>query len=152
MSSVERADDWKSGTMESRDKKLLTAVRENDPLRVKELLDAGADPDGEGPFGALIFLALLLGHDTVARLLAEAGADLAIADDTGRTPLHWAAKAGDQELILSMIENEGDPLALDRDGNTPLDILLEHGHDSLLEIVKRRYPREYRHWARERAE
>jgi ankyrin repeat protein len=142
-------EDWKSGRMDNRDKKLLAAVRENDPLRVKELLESGADPDGEGPFNALIFLALLRGHTTVAKLLVEGGADLAITDDTLRTPLHWAAKAGDQELILSMIGNEGDLLAIDRDGSTPLDILAEQGRDGLLQIIKRRYHREYLHWTRE---
>jgi ankyrin repeat protein len=140
---------WGCG-MENRDKKLLAAVRENDWTRVKELLEAGADPDGEGPFGPLIFLALLLGHTMVTRLLVEAGADVAVTDDLGRTPLHWAAKAGDQELIVAMMEGEADPLAMDRNGETPLDTLLEYGHDKVLEMIKRRYPKEYRRWAGER--
>jgi ankyrin repeat protein len=138
--------------MEDRNKKLRIAVRENNRQRVKELLEAGADPDGEGPFEALIFQTLLLGYTVVTRFLVEAGAELNITDDNGWTPLHWAAKTGDQELILTMAENDADLFALDRDGDTPFDVLIKYGHDRVLEAMKRRYPREYQRWATERVE
>jgi hypothetical protein len=40
--------------MTARDKKRQAAVQQNRIDRVEELLDAGADPDTEGPFGALL--------------------------------------------------------------------------------------------------
>src|SRR5208337_5145529 len=97
--------------MDERNKRLQEAARENDWHRVKKLLETGADPDAEGPFGPLLLTALLLGHMTVARLLVEAGADVNIWDDNGWTPLHWAAKAGDMELIVAVAEADGDLLA-----------------------------------------
>ncbi len=104
------------------------------------MLEMGADPDTEGPFGPVLLLALLLGHGTVARLLVEAGADLNISDDNGWTPLHWAAKAGDAELILAMVGGDGDLLALDRKGQTPMDVLAEYERFEALEKVRQRYP------------
>ncbi len=132
--------------MEERNKKLQEAVREDDWRRVKKLLETGADPDTEGPFGPLLLMALLLGHMTVARLLVEAGADVNICDDNGWTPLHWAAKAGDMELIIAVAEADGDLLAPDRNGNTPMDVLVQYERKEAMERVRQRYPKEYLTW------
>ncbi len=136
--------------MDNRERRLLTAARANDWGRVKQLLEAGADPDTEGPFGPVINMALLLGHTIVARLLVEAGADLHVTDDEGRTPLHRAAVTGDAELIFAMIDGDADLLAVDKVGNTPLDVLMEHEHGRALEMVRRKYPGEYLKWQGER--
>jgi ankyrin repeat protein len=138
--------------IDDRSRKLQAAVRSNDWQRVKELLEAGADPDTEGPFGAILFTAMLLGHVAVARMLVEAGADVNVTDDKGWTPLHWAAKVGDRELFGLMVEADGHLLALDNEGNTPLDILSEYRHDGVLEMVRRRYPKEFRMWWADRRE
>ena len=135
--------------MDSRERKLLTAARLNDMDRVKQLLEAGVDPDIEGPFGPVIFMALLLGHTVVARLLVEAGADLHVTDDKGWTPLHWAAKTGDVELVLTMIEGDADPYAIDKIGDSPFDVLKKHEHLRALDIIKRKYPHEYVKWLEE---
>jgi ankyrin repeat protein len=126
--------------MDERSRRLQEALRQDDPQRVKQLLEMGADPDTEGPFGPVLLTALLLGHGTVARLLVEAGADLNISDDNGWTPLHWAAKAGDVELILAMVEGDGDLLALDREGQTPMDVLVKYERFEALERVRQEYP------------
>ena len=127
--------------MDHRERKLLTAARGNDWQQVVQLLKAGTDPDTEGPFGPVIFMALLLGHTIVAKLLVEAGADLHVTDDEGRTPLHRAAIIeGDAELILAMIDGDADLLAIDKHGDTPLDVLLEHEHGRALDMVRRKYP------------
>lgn len=136
--------------MDNRERSLLTAARANDWQQVLRLLEKGADPDTEGPFGPVIFMALLLGHTIVARLLVEAGADLDVADDKGRTPLHWAAKAGDADLILTMIKGNADILAVDYEGNTPLDVLRQNEHGDALETIRRKYPGEYRKWRDQR--
>ncbi len=126
--------------MDERNRRLQEAIRQDDPQRVKQLLEKGADPDTEGPIGPGLLTALLLGHVTVARLLVEAGADLNISDDNGWTPLHWAAKAGDVELILAMVEGDGDLLALDREGQTPMDVLEKYERFEALERVRQKYP------------
>jgi ankyrin repeat protein len=131
-----------------RDRKLQAAVRENQPHLVRNLLEAGADPDTEEPFGAVLSIALLRNFVTVARLLVEAGADVNISDHKGWTPLHWAAKIGDQTLFMSIVEADGDLRARDRDGNTPLDVLSEYRQTDLLKAVERKFDKEYREWLR----
>lgn len=136
--------------MDNRERSLLTAARANDWRGVLQLLEAGVDPDTEGPFGPVILMALLLGHTIVARLLVEAGADLHTTDDKGRTPLHWAARTGDVDLILAMVDGDADILALDYEGNTPLDVLQEREHSRALDMIRQKYPREYMKWREER--
>ncbi len=136
--------------MDERDRKLQDAVRQDDWTQVKELLERGADPDTEAPFGAVLFLALLRGHTLVARLLVEAGADVNVTDNDGWTPLHWAAKAGDGELMLLMVQADGDLLAMDGEGRTPFDILREYRHEQVLEMIRKKYPKEYTWWQEQR--
>jgi ankyrin repeat protein len=137
--------------MTDKDRKLGAAVRENQPYLVKDLLEAGADPDTEEAFGPVLFVALLRGSVNVAQLLVEAGADVNITDQQGWTPLHWAAKIGDKDLFLLMAAADGDLFAQDREGNSPLDVLSEWRHTDLLSIVERKFNREYTKWLEERA-
>jgi ankyrin repeat protein len=136
--------------MTDKDRKLQDAVRNNQPYVVRDLLEAGADPDTEEAFGPVLFIALLRGYTAVAKLLIEAGADVNVTDQKGWTPLHWAARIGDKELFQSVVAADADLLAGDRDGNTPLDVLLEDGQNDILETVERRFGKEYAKWEEER--
>lgn len=132
--------------MTDRDRKLQAAVRENQPLEVKALLESGADPDTEEAFGAVLFIALLRNFTDVAKLLVEAGADVNITDHKGWTPLHWAARIGDQDLFMLIVAGDADLLAEDREGCTPLDILSEHRHNDLLALMEQRFNKDYKKW------
>ena len=41
----------------------------------------------------------------IVNLLLQAGADRAVKDTHGNTPLHWAARAGDDEVVRILLQN-----------------------------------------------
>jgi ankyrin repeat protein len=94
------------------------------------LLDAGADVNSPHPeHGSPLIIAIASGHDDVARLFLERGADPDTKDAWGIAPLHYALHEG--LLIL----NNFRPSRTDRFGwtryNDPklVRVLLEHGAD-----------------------
>lgn len=54
-----------------------------------------------------------------AKMLVNAGAEVNVADSDGRTPLHYAACAGNTELIKFLLENGAKKDVKDKDGFIP---------------------------------
>jgi len=101
------------------------AVREGHIEIVQMLLDAGADSEWDGHFGAsLIELAKERGHDAVAALLEETRARRGRtppSDTREDHPIHIAAGAGDVRRVRELLD--ADPSLVnqgDRRGGTPL--------------------------------
>ncbi|MEO8777937.1 MAG: ankyrin repeat domain-containing protein [Rhodanobacter sp.] len=61
------------------------------------------------------------GHEQIARVLCDAGADVKLADEHGSTALMEAARAGASGIVRRLAEAKADPLARD-----------QHGRDALL--------------------
>jgi len=81
----------------------VAAILETDPTRIKE-----TRPNGRRPLSA----AVEFGHERIARLLLERGADPAWpdADDSPRgAALHAAARAGDRPLVELLLAHGADP-------------------------------------------
>lgn len=55
-------------------------------------------------------------------LVDELGADVNATDHEGNTPLHLAASRGDNETIKYLISKGADPLRVNREGNTTVDM------------------------------
>lgn len=58
----------------------------------------------------------------VRYLVEKHGADVNVADYLGYTPLHHAAGRGNNELILYLVEQGADPLAISRSGQSTVDM------------------------------
>jgi ankyrin repeat protein len=71
-----------------------------------------------------------------ARRLVEAGG-IAVdsRDDTGATPLHWAAHAGDDQAVALLLRAGADPNATNRYGVTPLALACASGNAKAVESL-----------------
>jgi hypothetical protein len=72
------------------------------------------------------------------KILADLGAleTINAIDQSGRTPLHWAAELGQEPKAKMLIRLGADLLKRDPDKNTPSDVAKLHRHAGLHEILK----------------
>lgn len=60
------------------------------------------------------------GHEPMAELLVEMGADINIRNDTGMSPLHRAVQYAQAPVVRLLLDRGADVLARDNNGNSPL--------------------------------
>lgn len=91
-----------------------------DPALLALVLGRGGDPDIANPAtGATPLMAAILGAGAdQVRMLLDAGADPAIADRLGDTPLHVAARSNDGASLLLLLQRGAPPLADNRRGRS----------------------------------
>ncbi|KAH0541246.1 hypothetical protein FGG08_004251 [Glutinoglossum americanum] len=104
------------------------------PLRSGEEVEMNAR-DSEGRTALL--WAAMMGHEPVADLLIEEGAELDSEDAfLGRTALSWAAEKG-HELIVKLLAKKGAKLdSKDKFGRTALSLAARSNHESILKRGK----------------
>ena len=56
-------------------------------------------------------------------------------DEGGTTPLHWAAKKGDKDLVELLLANKADVNARTNAGDTPLHCAASNGHKDVVEFL-----------------
>jgi len=82
---------------------LQRAAERGDTVRVKALLEAGADVDMENEYGqSPLFLAAWAGHPEVVAALVSYGADIAKASNGGATPAVAAASMGQEDVLRTL--------------------------------------------------
>jgi len=98
---------------------LGAAVCRRNVQGVKRLLELGASVDftmnAQGPWGTSkkvtpLMIAALCGHDEVAQILLQGGADITRVDSTGRGAMHWAKVCSDKKSrnkIIKVLEAAG---------------------------------------------
>ena len=118
------------------------AVRLNDIVLVKSLIEGGADVNERDKLGETpLHVAVVRGYRGIAALLLENGADVNAEDVRGLTPVHAAAWRGYRDTVDLLITHGADINARDKEGLTPLhtaalagrkqtvDLLIENGAD-----------------------
>ena len=80
-------------------------------------------------------LAAQQGHDQVLRLLAEQGADTAMAGDADETLLHFAAASGSPATLAAALELTQAVNAQNARGQTPLHKVLNSAQGSVLDAM-----------------
>ncbi|KAM5357706.1 hypothetical protein ACJZ2D_015991 [Fusarium nematophilum] len=79
--------------------------------------------------------AALRGHEAVARLLLEAGADKEAKDDDDRTPLHWAAENRHEAVARLLLEKGANKEPKNNNGQTPLHLAAVCGHEAITQLL-----------------
>ena len=108
---------------------LVTAAEGGDAKAVTAALQAGADPNSQGPNAGALHVAAFGGHARIVKALLKAGADPSIPSAQGFTALHLAASR-DHAAVVKVLVDAGAPLdAQTPAGGTPLHVALASGHN-----------------------
>jgi ankyrin repeat protein len=127
---------------------LKEAAAAGQPAVVKLLLAAGADVNRAGRSADTsracgetclhrATVAESESADVVEVLLMIGGAKVDAKDDTGRTPLHWAALGGRPEVVTLLLHDGAEVDAKDKDGWTPLHWATAAGNAEVMAVLKR---------------
>lgn len=107
---------------EELNKELCEEIRgKGAPDRIKELLEAGADPNATYWYQvtALHFTAFR-GNMEATKLLADSGADINAKDSDGQSVLHWACENENLNCIKLLLDMGADICASNEHKDTPL--------------------------------
>jgi ankyrin repeat protein len=76
---------------------------------------------------------------TLLAVLAE-GAEVNSRNDSGKTPLHAAARQGHQEVVTLLIANGADVDAKTEKGETAISLANKKGHTEIVEMLRKHGP------------
>jgi len=98
---------------------------------------ASAPPQNPQPAGpSAIFSAVKADDVAKVKTLVDAEPGLVRArDDTGRTPLHWAARGGSVSMLALLVDKGAEVNAVDRGGSAPLHSLASAGNTEGLRLL-----------------
>jgi len=111
------ADEWE----------LRQAAKAGDIAKIKELLEDGADIDGQSRKGySAIHHAAMKGHLKVVELLIKEEADIDNVSAKGSTPLISAAYAAHPRVVQVLLAAGADTSLRSKNGNTALDLAIKY--------------------------
>src|SRR4051812_12676142 len=120
---------------------LIGAALTNNTDAVRKILDGGANPN-EGRFiggRTPIFFAMMHKNRAMADAMIAKGADINATDESGSTPLMWAAndETGDPALVNRLLALGADPTVKNKMGETALTWAIRRGHTRVVETLKK---------------
>lgn len=123
-------------TVDSRDKEGRTSLhlvsQEGVHQAIKCLLEHGADINSETLNGQTpLHLASLEGKESIVECLLHYGEGINVnsGNSKGQTPLHLAVLRKHQRIIRCLVEYGADSNLPDHDGETPLNLVSQWGHE-----------------------
>ena len=89
---------------EQQTREFIAAIESGDVAQVKQLLDAGADPnEGSATSPAPLAVAAIAGHEAVINVLLAHGARIDLANRNGQTPIIFAIEAGNVDIVRLLL-------------------------------------------------
>lgn len=86
--------------------------------------------------GTALHWAVIGGHEGVARVLLEGGADKSLKDNTGRMAIFWAVEFGYGGLCRMLLVDGFDSNVRDNFGSTILELAESVGNDEIVRLLK----------------
>ena len=111
-----------------------------DLLRVRDLLQRGANPNARDREGRPPLVSAILGNSVaLVGLLLESKADVNATDPHDWTPLHFAAEEVLPQLTSLLLAKGADPNRRDDEGNTPLHraVFSARGSDEVVRLLRK---------------
>ncbi|XP_077004146.1 cyclin-dependent kinase 4 inhibitor B [Tamandua tetradactyla] len=116
---------------------LANAAARGQVERVRQLLEAGADPNGVNCYGRRPIQVMMMGSARVAELLLLHGAEPNCTDPTTLTrPVHDAAREGFLDTLLALHRAGARLDVRDAWGRLPVDLAEERGHCDVVRYIR----------------
>ena len=116
---------------------LANAAARGQVETVRQLLEAGADPNGLNHFGRRPIQVMMMGSARVAELLLLHGADPNCADPATLTrPVHDAAREGFLDTLVALRRAGARLDVQDAWGRLPVDLAEERGHRDVARFLR----------------
>jgi ankyrin repeat protein len=98
-------------------------------------LENEAEGASGGSHGLALGAACFSGHEDVARLLLDHGADLTATNDYNSTPLHLAASHGHGAVVQLLLERGADVTVTNKSNDTPLHDAARNGDAGAVQVL-----------------
>ena len=114
-----------------------------DAAQLREVLQSGADPNATNSDGEPILSVLLAKRGItstaygLAMVLLDHGANPNQIGEGGWTPMHWAARLGDEAIMTALLKVGGNATSSEQAGvPTPLEIAVIRPHRGVISAIK----------------
>jgi ankyrin repeat protein len=101
--------------------RLIVASQTGHAEVAEKLLADGVNPNAVNGTNSALIIAIRSRKPAVVKVLLSHGANANLAAGTGITPLSWAVRTGDLELIKALVQAGADPDRRNKDGTTAAD-------------------------------
>ncbi|XP_004638619.1 cyclin-dependent kinase 4 inhibitor B [Octodon degus] len=119
------------------DSDLANAAARGQVEKVRQLLDAGADPNAVNRFGRRPIQVMMMGSAPMAELLLLHGAEPNCADPATLTrPIHDAAREGFMDTLVALHRAGAQLDVRDAWGRLPVDLAEEQGHRDVARYLR----------------